>query len=1179
MQFRRIVYSVILLSLALCASSMFAQTDLGTVRGIITDTSGAVISGASITLTSVDTGAARKVVADAKGRFEADALQRGTYSAHIDAKGFESQEQVFELKVSQTQDLRFSLAVGSANETVTVTDAAPVVDTSTSSTGLVVGAQEVTDLPLNGRNFTELALLAPGVTRGTYGSAASGVGGGSETFRYGETGGAALSVNGLRQQANNFELDGVSNNELLVGTIVFFPPVEATQEFRVTTSVAPAQFGGAGGAIVQSSIKSGSNQFHGSAFGFYRDAIFDSNPNYTFGGYYAFDPKPAFHRTQFGGTLGGPLWKKRLFMFGDYQGLRQEQPQQRYTVTVPTLKMRTGDFSEILGQQNSAQPVNAFYVWACPNPVPAGAAGAIYDPTTCSQWNYGGHPNVIDPSRMSKAGLNYLNAFPAPNQTNSDGTPAIFNNYVSVPEQTQRFDDFDVRLDATLSLRDTAFVRYSYGQDILQINSLFANLPAGYGAGYNPTHPRGVAAGQTHAFTPHLVNEVLYGFTRDYYAYVNPESTVPVAQNLGIPSANRSAREMGLSEISGGPFSTGDAGPYEVPQKSQEIADNLIWTRGAHTLRFGGNFQFHDVQYFQIPCAKECFSFSSDFTGFATADVLTGFVDSYSVGIGTPSGNVDTQNWYQAEYAQDDWKITNRLTLNFGLRYEIFTYPIETHNYQSNFDLTTLTLKEAGVSGNSRALVDTNYHNFGPRFGFAYDLTGNGKAAVRGGYGKYYFQERGGGGSSLFNNPDFDGTVTYNAYQGARITLSGQTPTCPNNQPSTATCNTAPISPYHYNNNAAAATGVMPIPTFGSVVNPSDPTGASLLSQDPHSPTSTVQQWNLQFQKQIDQATSFTLAYVGTKADHLLTSFNLNTQELDANYNQFAYPQFDTINRLVNEGSANSNSLEVSVNRNFYHGLQLWAAYTWSHTLDDSNGAFFTGTNNPGNRIEVTNGVVNLHGPLGNYGNSDQDIRNSFSFSTLWYLPFGRGQRYLRTLNPVLNSMVGGWQINAFTILQSGSPFDVTTGKGNANGTITWAVPNERADLSGTIKYPKKLSEWFDYTQFAPPPAVFTPTNSTYPVFTRQGTVMRNALYGPSLRTMDLSVFRYFQITKKLKSQIRVQGYNVFNTPQFQNPAGEVDPGFNLPTNNNVVSGEASQITDVRKYTNRQLEFAFRLMF
>jgi hypothetical protein len=1162
----------------LFTSPLRAQTDLGTVNGIVTDATGALVPNATVLLTSVDSGNVRNATSNDKGQFSINALQRGLYTAHVEAQGFQAQDQPFELRVSQTETLRFTLQPGSEKDTVTVTDAAPVVDVSTSSTGLVVSSEQMTDMPLNGRNFTELALLTPGVTRGTYGSAASGSGGNSETFRYGETGGAALSVNGLRQQANNFELDGVSNNELLVGTIVFFPPVEATQEFRITTSVAPAQFGGAGGAIIQSSIKSGTNQYHGSAFFFDRDAIFDANPNYTFGGYFPFEPKPTFHRTQFGGTMGGPLWKDRLFMFGDYQGLRQEQPQSRYTVTVPTVRMRTGDFSEILGQSNSAQPVNTFYVAACNGVAPASPAGSIFNPVTCQPWNYGGRANVINPAQISKAGFNFENAFPLPNLSNADGTPAIFNNFTGTPEQVQRFDDFDVRLDANLTRRDTAFARFSYGQDILQIASLFQNLPAGFGAGYNPTHPRGVAAGETHTFSNNFINEVLYGYTRDYYGYVNPFENVPLSQNLGIPDANRSPIEGGLSQINSGFESVGDDGPYKVPQKSQQLADNVIWSHGAHTFRFGGDFEFHDVQYFQIPCAKGCFNFSTDFTGFAGADVLTGFADSYNVGIGTPSGNTDTHNFHIAGYGQDDWKITNRLTLNFGLRYELFTYPTEVHNYQSNFSLTTLTLLEAGVNGNSRALVNNNYKDLGPRLGFAYDLTGDGKSSVRGGYGLYYFQERGGGGNSLFNNADFDGTITANAYQGARVTLSGETPICPNMGPSTPTCNTGPYPPYLYNNNAAAATGPLPVPIFGQVVNPADPVGVSLISQDPHSPTSMVQQWNLQFQKQIDQATSFTIAYVGTKSDHLLTSFNLNTQELNANYNQFAYPQFDTINRLINEGSGNSHALELSINRNFFHGLQLTGSYTWSHALDDSNGAFFTGTNNPGNRIEVTNGVANINGPLGNYGNSDQDIRNAFSFSSLWYLPIGRGQRFGRNLSRPVNALVAGWQINVFTILQSGSPFDVTTGKGNANGDITFAVPNERADLTGAIKYPKKLGEWFDYTQFSPPPATFTSTNTTYPVFDRQGTVGRNQLYGPSLRTLDFSVFRYFQLTKQIKSQFRVQAYNLANTPQFQNPNGEVDPGFNIPTAG-IDNGNASQITGVRLHSERQLELAFRVMF
>ena len=296
----------ILLAMTTLISPLYAQTDSGTVKGTVTDATGAVVPSAVIVLTNTQTGQVRSTKTDSAGVFDFESVSRGQYKANVEAQGFQAQEQLFQLQVSQTQSLMFSLKPGAANTTITVTSAAPIVDVSTSTVGLVVEAPQMSDLPLNGRNFTSLALLTPGVTRGAYGSQASGGPSQSnaETWRYSQTGGAALSVNGLRQQANNFELDGVDNNEMLVGTIVFFPPVEGTQEFRVTTSMAPAEFGGAGGAIIQSSIKSGTNQFHGSAFFFYRDQIFDANPNYNFEGITGGVPAPTFHRIQTGGTLG-----------------------------------------------------------------------------------------------------------------------------------------------------------------------------------------------------------------------------------------------------------------------------------------------------------------------------------------------------------------------------------------------------------------------------------------------------------------------------------------------------------------------------------------------------------------------------------------------------------------------------------------------------------------------------------------------------------------------------------------------------------------------------------------------------------------------------------------------------------------------------------------------------------
>lgn len=1184
------LWLVLLVSLPL-----WSQTDSGRVVGTVIDPTGAVISGATITLTSQTSGLKRTAASNEKGEFDFEAVQRGLYSAQITAPGFQGQQQSFDLQVSQTQTLRYSLQPGAANQTVEVTDAAPVVDLSTSSTGLVIDSQQATDLPLNGRNFTSLALLTPGVTRGAYGSQASGVGGNAETFRYGETGGAALSANGLRQEANNFELDGVDNNEMLVGTIVFFPPVEATQEFRVATTLATAQYGGAGGAMVQSSIKSGSNQYHGSAFFFDRDKIFDANPNYNFQAIAGGVPAPSFHRTQFGGTLGGPIWRDRIFLFGDYQGLRQEQPQGQSFLTVPTAKMRTGDFSEFLNPaltQGNSIPgqVNSFWVPACsalPGSQSADTFGALINPLTCTQFDYNGQPNVINPAQMSQAGLNYLNAYPLP--TPSLASTTVVNNYQTNPSQTQRYDDFDVRLDVNISKKDSAFARYSYGQDVLNIASQLPNLPAGFGAGYNPTHPRGVAAGETHIFSPHIVNEARFGYTRPYYAYVNPFNNVALATQLGIPG--NTALEGGLGEIASGYAGSGDAGPYYVPQKTWQGVDDVSWVKGNHSFKFGADVMYHQVKYFQIPDAKGHWDFANNFTGYSGADVLAGFVNDFEAGVGVPQGFIDTRNWHQAYYGQDDWKVSRRLTLNLGLRYELFTYPIEANNNQSNFSLTTLTLLEAGKNGNSRTLVNNNYTNFGPRIGFAYDLTGKGTASLRGGYGLFYFQERAGGGNGLFSNPDFNGVQETDDYRTPqdRINLGGETPMC--SVTLTMHCQSSP----NYDNNAADATGTLPFPVAGTLVNINDPTGVDLISQDPRSPTSMVQEWNLQFQMQLDTHTSFSLAYVGTKADHLLTSFNLNEQEngyingVHAAYNQFLYPQFSSIDRLINEGTANDNALEATLQRNMSKGLQITAAYTWSHALNDSEDP--VGSGGSDSSIEVTNGVVNLHGKMGNYGNADEDIRQNFSFSALYLLPFGHGRQWGQHLARPLEAIAGGWQLNTIVHLQTGTPFDVTTGKGLIPGDTSnscsceWATPNERADLTGQIHYRKSIFEWFDFTQFSPPPATWVNgVGNGYPVFDRQGTIGRNQLYGPSLRTLDASLFKNFPIFKTVSGQIRAEAFNLTNTPQFTNPDGQVSPTYNIPVTVGTALptqdlGYAGQINGVRLHSERQLEFAFRLIF
>ena len=1141
---------------------VLAQTDTARIQGSVLDNTGAAIPNATITLNSVDRGTSTRVTSDKAGNFTFNALVRGSYKANIQAPGFESVTQSLTLEVSQIQALTFRLNPGSVSTSVEVTDAATIINTTTSSTGTVIQGRQITELPLNGRNFTQLALLVPGVTRGAYGSDAEGLNGNSETYRYSETGGAALSANGLRAQANNFELDGLDNNDALVNTIVFFPPVEATQEFRVTTSVAPAEFGRAGGAIVQSSIKSGTNKIHGSAFFFDRDQIFDASPNY----FSPTTPASSFHRTQFGGTLGGPLWKDKLFMFGDYQGLRLKQPNGSSFQTVPTALERTGDFSELLSA-GSTITTGVPFSQVVPNcaTITPGPNGSIYDPLTCAPFP----GNKVPQTRQNQAAFNYLNAFPLPNNGPAQGNNTLQNNYFANPSQVQRFDDFDVRLDWAATQKDLLFARYSYGQDNLTKDSLFPNLPAGFGAGANPTHPRGEAAGYTHTFTSNLVNEFRYGHVRDFYGYTPPFDGTPVSANLGIVNANRSPLLGGGAAINGGTLAyTGDGGPYTVPQSSNQFVDNVSWTKGAHTLKFGASIEKRQVSFFQGNNAKGYFEFSNaHFTGFSMSDMLAGFVDNYSIGVA--SSFFVTKNWETGYFAQDDWKVNARLTLNLGIRYDLYTFPHEENNNQSNFNLATQTLQVAGTDGLSRSIVKTNFNNFSPRLGFAYDFSGKGTSVLRGGYGIFYFLDRGGVGNQLSNNPDFNGSASFSELPtngGSRITFSGQAP--PND------------------NNNLNATAALPLPTFGSTVNRLDPVNSNLISIDTHLPTSLIQQWNLQLQQQLTQNTSVTIAYVGTASQHLMSWFNLNNQILNTAPNTKIFSNLNSVNRGIANGNSSYNGLQVFLNSRMSHGIQYTAAYTWSHSLDDSNGAFSTGTSGSGSRIFILpSGAADFQA---NRGNSDQDERHVFTFSGLAELPFGKGKRFASNIPTAVNEVIGGWQLNAITTLQSGTPFDVTTTDYpfvNSQGapSLVAASVNNRADITRPVNYVKSLHEWFDTSSFAHPPVLNA--NGQASTFTRIGTLGRNQLVGPAYRDLDLSLFKNFPITERVIGEFRAEAYNVTNTPQFTNPNGNLDgcaiAGVAVCPSNatGTDNGSFGQINATRIHSERQLQLAVRVQF
>ena len=1166
-----------------------AQSGNARVTGTVTDSTGAAIPGATITLTDTDTNAVSKVTSSGNGDFSVDALPIGNYHAKVEVTGFASQEQDLKLDVGTVQALKFSLSVGSETTTVNVTGAAANVDLASSDTGEVITGRELSDLPLNGRNFTQLALLQPGVSHGQSNNSASGYNKGQqpvETLRFNETGGASLSANGLRPQANSFILDGIDDNESLVNTIVLFPDVEALGEFRATNSLAPAEFGRVGGVLTQAVIKSGTNQIHGSIWEFYRDsALGSANPNYFTPG----TPQPSFHRNQFGATLGGPVWKDHLFLFGDYHGSRQSIPNSGLSInTVPTTRMRTGDFGELIGSSQTSVP--AFYTvsngqpsyspdgcvtfttvhgivltptsgtTASPNnPTAALNAsvdnGAIFNPLTCAQFGTIAAPNVVPSGQLNAVAMKYLNYFPAPNRTAINN---VINNYQNQQISTTTDNEYDARLDWRIGNRDNFFVRGSTDNYNEILTTALPGIPSGYGAGNNDTHPRQLAAGETHIFTPHIVNDVRFGYTRDYYSYLNPDNATPIDTQLGIPNGNRNALLGGISLIGDNNTQlsyTGDGGQYSVPQYTYEVNDVVSYARGAHDFKFGADVIHREVDFFQAAYSAKGFfnQYNGAFTGFDTSELAAAFVNNYDI---SSPGFFRTISWETGYFAQDDWRVNHRLILNLGLRYDLYTHPYEANNQQSNYDIATNTLIVAGQNGASRSLVNTNFNNFAPRVGFAYDLFGDGKSALRGGYGIYYFLDRGGVGNQLSNNPDFNGTSDYSAYAGYRINLSGQAPMVANTSDSQ---NPPPPGPYA-GNNPTLATGALPSATASvSLVNPQNVT---LLADPVHSPTSMIQEYNLSVEQAFGPRTSMTLAYVGTKSDHLLDSVNYSAVQLGTDVH---FGQSSNQNITLNEtnGTSKYSGLQVKLDRKLANGLQFTAAYTWSHTTDDTIGPF----------SEAGSGSVptTAAGPQFNLnrGDSDNDLRHVATFAMLAELPFGHNKMFGGHVNSFVNSIIGGWQVSPFLQLTSGSPFDIS---------ISGSGPTVRPNLISSTNLHLHPTPANNYDILNPYDFAAPATNAGG-FYIAPGNVHKNEFRGSSYSNLSMSVFKDIPIHGSIVAQIRGQFYNLFNSPAFAPPANTQLPAGLAPQAAGAAPYTFSNLNYVDYFSQRLTELAFRVQF
>ena len=1108
MKIRKQIRSIFCIAISVVCLAAFSlgQTESARIQGTVTDSTGAVVAGATVKVTSTATGREVTATSGDDGSFSVLSLQPGRYAVEVTATNFKTTKQEITLEVAQTAPLTVALEAGAVTETVTVTTDIPQVETATSAIGEVIQGREAVELPLNGRNVLELARLTPGVTTGVPDGFASGVGNNAETYRGGNTGGAALSVNGQRTQANNFLLDGVDNNESLVNTINVFPSAEAIQEFRVQTSVAQAEFGRGGGGIINSVIKSGRNDFFGSAFAFVRNDNLDARSTFA-------PSKPEFRRGQFGGTVGGPVWKDRLFFFGDYEGLRQFLPFGQETATVPTALMRTGNFSELLAGSSPIQLTDIL-------------TGL---PVTNNRLDQ------LPGNRLNPVALKYLQAFPLPTRA------GVRDNYQTTRNQTQESDTYDIRIDSTINDSNQLFGRWSQGFFDQTTSSRLPDLPAGFGSGTNPIRTKGGVIGLSTAISSSLFNELRIQASRISYGYTPPFFDQTISADLGIPNANRDPSLGGGALIGGynGQLEyTGDFGPYLVPQNTYQIVDSLSYTTGDHTLKFGGTILRRDVSLYRPNRGKgyffligngspsECGGAAS--TGWEQADLLIGFVCNYQ--IGPPFGSVGTRNWENGLFVQDDWRVSRKLTLNLGLRYEYFTNPTEMYGRQANFDLSNGQLVLASDTGDD--LVETDKNNFGPRIGFAYDIGGEGKDVIRGGYGLFYFLDRGGIDNQLAQNPPYSGFSQFNNTAGYRITLSGRAP--------------------NVSLDSRLATGPLPI---GSVsdINLTNPQNVSVVAWRPDNKISNVHQFNFQYQRELTKTTAVSIGYLGTRGRNLILYYNLNGRIVQPGTNlpclngqtvtgdQDCYNNGGAVRVRDDLGESQYDSLQLSVERRFARGLQYRVSYTFSKTKDNGEGAF--------DAVGDTN--INFIEP---FATSRLDFPHVFSIQSVYDLPFGKGQRYGADWNAAVDAILGGWQLNGIFRAQSGQVFDI-----RANGV--------RVDVIGDA-YTGDSNPFLDRTAFrAAPSGQF-------------GNLARNGLRGPSNHQLNLGLSKNFAVSDLFKIQFRTEAFNIFNTPQLTPPVQNCDPNPNAGVDfGKCRDSSLGVIRNTYGFTNRQIQFGLRLEF
>jgi hypothetical protein len=1109
-----------------------AQTFTAALTGTAKDPSGSPVPSARISIINKATNQRTEIVSSNDGSYAASQLQPGAYRVEVSAPGFKNlTRDGIVLQINQQAQLDFSLDVGDVSEKVEVKGDVSLLETESSSLGSVVDNNLITNLPMNTRNVYSLVFLTPGVT-------------GSVNNTYG---GTSYSVNGVRPSLMDTLIDGVSAAIPTVNGftgITVFPSIDAVQEFKLQAQNYPSEYGRSLGSVMNIIFKSGANQIHGAGFEFLRNSVLDSNNFFSNRNGTSLS---SFKRNQFGGMVSGPIRKDKTFFLVNYEGLR-ERSYDTTLVSVPTQRQRAGDFSQTFAA--NGQLVRIFDPFSLP---PAGTPNAVR-----SQFP----GNVIPANRMDPVAAKVIGYYPLPNIAGNALTGA--NNYFQAGSHPLNIDQGDVRIDQNITEAQHLFGRYSRRfQEDAPAQLFPSSVAVAEGQSNNQNSVHAGVIGYTNSLSANTVLSATIGYSRVLFRFLNRSLGFEPSE-LGFPELLNTAQDSQLFPAFsvGGYRSLGGNDNRSSSFQNWSMLASISHTAGRHTFKFG--YEGRIIQSNTGEARPASFNFGADFTQGPIPTVASSTsgngVASLLLGAGTNGSvinnfkNVAATSWYEAGYVQDDWRVTQRLTLNLGVRYDIDLPRTERYNRFNTFNpsvpspLSTVFpglsggLEFAGVGGNPRTQYDVEWRHLAPRIGLAYKA--NDKTVVRAAYAHLY-------GPSTQQAQGTVGPYGFRSETAWQSSIDGVRPTNLLSNP--------------FPSGVISPTGS----SLGLLTQVGGPIEAPLR----HTPTPYSIQWNFGIERQLPANTLLQVSYVGNRGLQLSRGgeggFNLN--QLDPSYlslgnalndqvpNPFysvnavgilasptvrraqlllPYPQFSTIRPLFSAGaSSNYHALQIAFSKRLSSGVEFTGSYVWSKTIDDGQD------------------YQNSYDIREARGLSSIDTPHRFVSSVICEFPFGKGRKFGNSMNRYLEAVVGGWQVNGIITLQSGTPITISANNTSGLGAdITRANNNgQSAELSGDAV--SRLNRWFDTSVFSQP-APFTLGNVRVLPDVRNDTV----------KNLDLSLFKEFQILERARMQFRAESFNLFNHPVFGTP------------NTSVTSNTFGVVTS-QSNSPRQIQFGLKFLW